>query len=417
MDGVILDRLPIDLSQCCGCGLCAGICPTNAISMKMEHGKYLPSFLKDRCTDCKICEKICKDSIADESVFHNEYNFHPYIGNFINCYTGFSTDNDIRKKSASGGLISSLLIYLLKSGSINGAVVTKLRYNGQTIETYPFIAKTEEDILDAKGSFYLPVNFSDVISEIKKRNNNDVFAIVALPCVISNLRKIQLNMPSLDKKIKYIFGLFCSYNFNYFILDYIKDKVKLRDGDVQNFNFRDGWPKSVISIRTSEKQYKLNSRYLNLLFNLRIYPMSEKCYVCSDCCAEFSDISFGDAWIPSIENSDNIGTSLFISRTKKGEELLNLANEKFINLSQITHDEVIYSQRSAMYFKKIQTLWLQEPKKNRFIPQLLITISITRSIKHLSDKYPSFVARIPYVIYKILFYIIMMSIVSRKRRI
>ncbi len=412
-----MNKLSIDLSQCHGCGLCAGICPTDALSMKIENERYIPSFSIDKCTDCNICEKICNNHLNNSVVNeNNENNFNPYIGHFSRCYIGYSTNLDIRKKSASGGLISTLLIYLLNSGKIDGAVITKLRYNGQRIETYPFIARTEKDILDASGSYYLPVNFSNIIKEIKK-GNSETYAIVALPCAVSNLKDAIENFPFLTK-IKYIFGLFCSHNFNYSILDYIKNKTKLNDHNIEYFNFRSGWPESVISIRTSERQYKLYAKYWNFLFNLKIFPMSDKCYVCNDCCAEFADISFGDAWLPSIKKADKIGTSVCISRTNQGEELLKSAiNHEIISIYPTGSMDIIYSQRFPLYFKKIQASWFQKYKKDEnkkmiLPPQLLMTIPVTFCLNYFSNKFPDIMTRTPYIIYRILSYIIAVNIVT-----
>jgi coenzyme F420 hydrogenase subunit beta len=384
--------------------------------MAMENNRYLPSFSPEKCTNCKKCEKICNN----EGLRHKPeiYNFHPYLGNFSECFIGYSTNSDIRKKSASGGLISSLLIYLLNTGKIDGAIVTKLKYNGQTVETIPFIARTEEDILSASGSFYLPVNFSEVIKEIQKLDE-EKFAIVALPCVISNLRKAKENFPFLDKRIKYMFGLFCSNNFNYSVLDFIKNKAKITHNE--NFvaiNFRSEWPEYVLLMRTSKKEYKLDSKYWNFLFTLKMYLLSDRCLTCNDCLAEYADISFGDAWIRSIKKTDKIGTSICISRTKECDELLSSANiNGFISLVSIDPTKVADSQKYALYFKKIQGQWLRERaniygKNTRFNSQLLLTVPMTLLLNKLSNKYPMIMAGIPHIIYRILFFIVSIGAIT-----
>lgn len=419
MESCILDKISIDSSECHGCGLCAGICPTNALHMKIENGRYLPHFSPKECIDCNKCEKICKDSsFVLEHILEQEEqnNYHPHIGHFSKCHIGYSTNLDIRKKSASGGLVSSLLIHLLNTKKIDGAIVTKLKYNGQNIETYPFIARTEKDILNASSSYYLPVNFSNIIKEIQKQNNGERFAIVALPCVISNLKYAKVNFPFLDKKIVYMFGLFCSNNFNYSVLNFIKNKMNMSNShDVQYLNFRSEWPEPIISIRTLQKEYRLHPKYWNFLFTLKMYLMCQKCIICKDCCAEHADISFGDAWLPSIKKVDRIGTSICVSRTKKGDELLSLAeNSGHIYLTSINSTEVADAQRFALYFKKIQAPWLNKKNEKdvKFIPQLLVTVPITFSLNWFSIRYPFIMAIIPNIIYKLLFYVVAINVVT-----
>lgn len=123
------------------------------------------------------------------SVFEKEYHYHPYIGRFIKCYIRCTNDYMIRKNSASGGLISQLLIHPLESKQIDGAVVTKLQINDGKLEAHAFIAKSKSEILSVAGSHYLQVNFSDVIQEMIDKEGS--YAIVALPCMVSSLIKLQ----------------------------------------------------------------------------------------------------------------------------------------------------------------------------------------------------------------------------------
>ncbi len=416
-----MNRLSIDLYQCHGCGLCAGICPTSALSMKIDNGKYIPFFYPEKCINCKKCEKICNGKLQDTN--KQKYNSHPYIGQFSECHIGYSTDQIIRRKSASGGLISALLIYLLKTGKIDGVILTKIKYDGQNIETCPFIARTEKDVLSASGSFYLPVNFSNVMKEIQDEKNDDIYAIVALPCVISNLKQAAESLPFLHKKIKYRFGLFCSGNFNYSILDFIKKKANIPSNhNIQYLNFRSKWPEFVLSIHTHGKEYELFPKYWNFLFTLKMYLMSEKCLVCTDCCAESADLSFGDAWLPSIKKIDKIGTSICVSRTKEGNDLLwNAKNENHLYIIPAGPDKVAFSQRFALYFKKVQNPILRKikygknGKETRFIPPLLVTIPIILLLNKFSTKYPSIATKIPYLIYVILFYIVSINVIIGHR--
>ncbi len=428
-----MNRLSISLSNCHGCGLCAGVCPTDALSMKLEKGRYVPIFSAEKCISCKICENICEEEKIGKGIDKGN-KFHPFIGYFYNCYIGYSKNLDIRKKSASGGLVTSLLIYLLNSGEVDGVIVTKLRYNGKNIETYPFIARTEQDIISASGSYYLPVDFSNVIKEIiKDKQKDEKFAIVALPCVISNLRNSKI--PFLDKKIKYSFGLLCSNNFNYSMLEFIKHRMRISNGsNIQYLNFRSEWPEFVITIKTleeevdrlTEKEYKLNSKYWNFLFPLKMYIMSHRCKVCEDLFAEYSDISFGDAWLPSLKKNDKIGTNICISKTKKGEELLKFANFENIFISPIDSKKIIDSQKFTIYFKKMQNIMIKknEDKFNKldknninenrkiFMPQLLITIPITLLLDWFTYRYPNIMKKLPFFVYRVLYYTILINIVT-----
>jgi coenzyme F420 hydrogenase subunit beta len=74
--------------------------------------------------------------------------------------------------------------------------------------------------------------------------------------------------------------------------------------------------------------------------------------MCSDALCELADISFGDAWLPEL-SADKIGSSIVVSRTGIGEELLQRAEtENKLIIQHTSKEKLIESQKPALYFKK-----------------------------------------------------------------
>jgi len=200
-----------------GCGSCYSICPENCISIsKSNNGTYYPKIDHSKCTNCGLCIKVCPMINAmediDKNLFKNQKKYNFLIGNYINCYKGYSTDSDIRFNATSGGLITTLLIYLLEKGLINGALVTKMNQDN-FLEAEPFIARTREEIISAIGSKYVPVSLNRILKTIK--NEKGEFAIVGLPCHIKGIRRLEKYDKDYRNKIKYHFGLFCSHYYHF----------------------------------------------------------------------------------------------------------------------------------------------------------------------------------------------------------
>ena len=45
---------------CCGCGVCAGICPEGALKIEWnKYGEYVPIEQAGKCIECDLCLQVC----------------------------------------------------------------------------------------------------------------------------------------------------------------------------------------------------------------------------------------------------------------------------------------------------------------------------------------------------------------------
>lgn len=96
---------------CLGCGLCAGIDSKCKMSLYSD-GFYYPEGLSDK--QAKSISKICPGiniNVTSPSI-------RSTWGNVRQAFDAWSTDELIRRKAASGGVTTSLAIYLLESPKI-----------------------------------------------------------------------------------------------------------------------------------------------------------------------------------------------------------------------------------------------------------------------------------------------------------
>jgi coenzyme F420 hydrogenase subunit beta len=344
-------------SLCIGCGTCIALCPEEAIKLTIDEKKgiYIPELDGKKCNHCGICYKVCPGHEVDFKelnlkIFEKESE-NVLIGNYLNCYVGHSTEYDIRYTSASGGLVTQLLIFALEEGIIDGALVTRMKKDNP-LEPEPFVARNREEIIEASKSKYCPVPANIALKEILNSKEGEKFAVVGLPCHIHGIRKAEMINKKLKEKIILHLGILCSINRNFLSQDYLFKKFNVDKEDVVKFDYRgEGWIGGMtITLKNGDKIHSPHPIYYTQI--LRSYFIPVRCTLCSDQSCELADASFGDIWIPEFMD-DRIGTSVIIVRNMISENILqNMISNMKIELNNLNKNKLILSQIYPLHLKK-----------------------------------------------------------------
>ena len=365
MDGKMSDETIAQVVKdnlCTGCGTCVALCPNEAIKLTIneKRGIYVPELNEEKCNNCGICYEVCPGHEVDFKGLNLEiFGKEPenvLIGNYLNCYVGYSTDHDIRYNSASGGLITQLLIFALEEGIINGALVTRMKKD-KPLEPEPFIARTKDEIIEASKSKYCPVPANIALKEILESKEGKKFAVVGLPCHIHGIRKAEQINKKLKEKIVLHLGIVCNHTPTFLATEFLLKKMRIKKEDVTKLDYRgEGWPGGMkITTKEGNKIFvpHFSSGYWGIVFNSFFFPT--RCTLCSDKICELSDVSFADAWMPELMKNDNVGTSLTISRNKISEEFLNKAALKGkIELKKVSEKVALQSQSLHAVKKRLK---------------------------------------------------------------
>jgi coenzyme F420-reducing hydrogenase beta subunit len=271
------------------------------------------------------------------------------VGHQIGSYFGHAADPELRASAASGGTVSAILIHLLETDQIDGALVVASWIEKDRVHCSFRIARTRGEVLAAQGSKYMPVYFRrDAMPLI--RDFTGRLAVVLLPCDAQALERECSASPDLRDRIVLIIALACGHNSERELTDAIVARFKPRNTRLTSFQHRFGHWRGNLRIKVEHgceivKPFEEFSVYQNLFFFSQ-----KKCHACFDHFGYHCDISAGDIWSQKMRN-DPIKKNAVIVRTPRAATLLEcMAEQGLLKLDRVAIEEICNGQSRALPF-------------------------------------------------------------------
>lgn len=312
-----------DKSKCCGCNACGDVCAHNAITFKTDiEGFWYPVVDKDKCVDCGLCEKVCPELHIDE-LKKNDNN--PPV-----TIAAINKNMRIRWDSTSGGAFSALAEGMYEQGGyVSGAVYD------ENFLVHNYISNIPNDLQRLRSSKYLQSNAEGLYKEIRDllRKGEKVLAC-GTPCQMAALRSFLHK----DYESLIIVDFICRGVNSPKVYRKYLDSLERKFGG------------KVVYVKAKNKELGWRSLTRKVVFdNGKVYygiKMDDdfrrgyhtnvfcrpSCYTCQyKGFPRIADITIADYW--GIENVDknldnNIGTSMILLNSKKGERFFELVKDK-----------------------------------------------------------------------------------------
>jgi coenzyme F420-reducing hydrogenase beta subunit len=278
------------------------------------------------------------------------------IGHFQSAYVGHVAENDFRAQGSSGGMVSWVLVELLRSG-LADAVAHVAPVEDPQAENRFFryrIARTEEEIRAGAKSRYYPVELSSMLQTVRAVPGR--YAVVGVPCFIKALQLLRRQDSLLRERIVFTLGLFCGHMKSARFIESFAWQMNVPMTKIQTVEFRLKDPERPASTYTAQLTLRDGRVVKRDWWNLADgdwgagFFQNSACNFCDDVVAETADISFGDAWVEPY-SSDGRGTNVVIVRSPVLEQLVTSAiAEGRLKLDPV--DSAFVAQTQAAGFRQ-----------------------------------------------------------------
>lgn len=328
----------VSYGSCCECGTCVLVCPHNVIEYvdgkPKQTAKATAAF--DHCgisegIGCDVCAQVCprlapREFELAESVFAQEEGetYASGFGTYQEIYAARVKDPSVLAVAQDGGVVTALLLHALRSGRIDGAVVSAPDPD-KPCGPRPMCATTQEEILASAGSWYTYCP-NDLALEEAGAKGCERVAFVGVPCQVTPTRKAQHRDPDfiitekkrekmVDRQTRSLkdpsdrialrVGLLCSevFDFEGLMVRKIQDEMGIPLTGITKFNVKG----EVLIYQGEAEPVKIGLR------EAQEYARPE-CHYCGDFTAELADVSAGGVGC--------MGWTIVITRTDLGRRVM-----------------------------------------------------------------------------------------------
>ena len=235
------------------------------------------------------------------------------------AYLAHAADPVLRAEGETGGTVTALLRYLLKTGRIDGAIVS--RYNPATRACEAIYSESADEIASCAGSVYCQTPVVKVAREHADRR----LAIVAVGCQARLLSRLRSEGKLHADTV--VVGLVCSGTYRPEYVPAICTANGIDPSAVTGFRWKDKrfgkWPGNTM-IKDSSGWHDFPGDARKRLKDEYRLPA---CFSCTDLLNENADFAVGDPWgMPDLPYEEKQkGTNVLIVRSCMGGKILSAA--------------------------------------------------------------------------------------------
>ncbi len=313
---------------CIGCGLCAAVAPGAGIRMvpapRHEHLRPVPSRPLTDGEQEQVLATCPGVRVSGPFVGDARDGMDSIWGEHRRVARGYATDSDLRFRASSGGAMTAVNRFLLRTGEV-GFVLQTEPSPGNALGTLAAICHDEESLMLAGGSRYAT---SAPLEAIRQALDlGQPFAVSLKPCDISGLRNLQRVDRRARDLIRFTQAMFCGTVPSLFASRAFLERrgIDMAADPPEEFRWRgEGCPGPTKAVMSDGRVFK--GTY-NELWDENPWTTQFRCKICPDAIGLCADLAVGDDWPGGLPQGEDDGWNAVIAHTVNGLRILDACEE------------------------------------------------------------------------------------------
>lgn len=337
-----------DLQQCSGCGVCASVCHTNAITMREDSmGFAYPDINSAMCVSCGKCVEMCP--------YGKEAGVEP-----LEAYAAVNRQQELTEASTSGGVFAALAHSCANDES---AVVGAVMDCGEFVNVYHLLSHSPADIYLMQGSKYVQSDVSACFDAVlASLTNGETVFFTGTPCQVAAIKRLTGDPDNLITADLLCHGV----PSRKMLSDFLALLSRRLGGKVVDMKFRDrhyNHPFTAtfhLNKGFRIRAYRISNRYLSYYQNWREGMIfRESCYSCPYASTKrVGDLTMGDFW----------GVDKYFAREMRGGQMDRRALWSCLLVNTEKGREFLKKNGSKLQLQPAKVSWIALENQSLNIP-------------------------------------------------
>jgi len=308
---------------CIGCGLCEAV-TGGRVSMRMTgYGSLRPTPANSFTANEESQLLAACPGVTVEPRSEPGLESDPIWGSYSDMRYAWAGDPDLRFRAATGGVLSALGVYLLRSKKASFILQTGADPE-QPMRSRWVMSESPQQVCANSGSRYGPT--APLAGLLQALDRAEPFAIIAKPCDLNAVYRFSTIESRLDELCVARLAMVCGGQSRLSKSQALLDEFAIEENQLSLFRYRGYGNPGLTRIETTDGR-AFEKTYLQLWEDEAGWALETRCKLCPDALGETADVAAADVWPGGSPTGEDAGFNGIIVRSSRGKTFVTAAAE------------------------------------------------------------------------------------------